>query len=217
MSLGELQPDGGYSVMGLWHLNGNANDASGKGNNGSVSGAIAINTGKFGGAYSFDGTDDYISIPHSISLNITGDITIALWIKVDDVKSLSDEVPDVLTKGDYNEAYSVWAGNWDLEKDGYTFAINNNQVVSNTDASGGWDFLVCVKSGTSGLIYLNGRLDGSGTVPSTIRTTSTALTISSSSYPFAGDIDEVAIWNRALSAAEIRALYAYAQPSIRIL
>jgi hypothetical protein len=57
---------------------GNANDASGNGNNGSVDGA-SLTAGKFGQCYSFDGSDDYIDINTPAIQDGTQDFTVAFW------------------------------------------------------------------------------------------------------------------------------------------
>ena len=55
------------SVVGLWHMNGNAVDSSGKGNDGIINGGVDCNVqGKFGKGCGFDGVDDYISITNPI-------------------------------------------------------------------------------------------------------------------------------------------------------
>ena len=69
------------SLVGWWRFEGNANDSSGKGNNGTVYGS-SLDTGKFGRCYSFDGVDDYVGLPEppAASTNInTG--SVFAWIK----------------------------------------------------------------------------------------------------------------------------------------
>ena len=71
-------------LVGYWGLNGNANDQSGNGNNGTVNGA-ALTTDRFGNvdsAYSFDGNGNFIEIPNSSSLQNISSITIGAWINV---------------------------------------------------------------------------------------------------------------------------------------
>ena len=78
-------------LAGWWGFNGNAQDGSGNGNNGTVFGA-SLATDRFGNpnqSYSFDGFNDRIRIPHSSNfLNDTG--SISLWMNVSQLPSLND-------------------------------------------------------------------------------------------------------------------------------
>ncbi|RKY55315.1 MAG: hypothetical protein DRP89_03575, partial [Candidatus Neomarinimicrobiota bacterium] len=69
-------------LVAYYPFNGNANDESGNGNDGTVNGAT-LTTDRFGNensAYSFDGVDDYIMVQDSPELQFgTNDFTIALW------------------------------------------------------------------------------------------------------------------------------------------
>ena len=68
-------------LVGYWPFNGNANDESGNNNNGTVSGAT-LTTDRFGNAnkaYSFDGTNDYISVLDNNSLDLTNQLTLSAW------------------------------------------------------------------------------------------------------------------------------------------
>ena len=79
---GEVFPDGTYSVQGLWHLNGNGTDSSGNAYNGTVTGATATQSGKFGQAYNFVG-DQYINIG-DVAL-VTNATTILFWMNPNDI------------------------------------------------------------------------------------------------------------------------------------
>ena len=70
-------------LVGYWPFSGNANDASSNGNNGTVNGASLTTdrNGNANSAYSYDGVNDYIQVPHSSSISITGDITMSAWVK----------------------------------------------------------------------------------------------------------------------------------------
>ena len=70
-------------LMAYYAFNGNANDESGNGNNGTVNGAT-LTTDRLGNAnnaYSFDGEDDYIKVPNSPSIDVAGNtISITAWV-----------------------------------------------------------------------------------------------------------------------------------------
>jgi hypothetical protein len=72
-------------LAGWWPFTGNANDLSGNGNNGTVSGATltADRFGTIGAAYKFNGTSDHISVPSSTSINFgTGSYAVNVWVKL---------------------------------------------------------------------------------------------------------------------------------------
>jgi hypothetical protein len=73
-------------LVAYYPFNGNANDESGNGNDGNVTGATLTSDGlgNPSGAYSFDGMDDYIRVPDDDSLDLSDGLTIMAWIKSDD-------------------------------------------------------------------------------------------------------------------------------------
>src|SRR5215213_8904042 len=69
------------SLVAFYPFNGNANDASGKGNNGNVNGA-SVATDRFGNsnaAYDFDGVNDFIQIANHSSLDLNYHFSISVW------------------------------------------------------------------------------------------------------------------------------------------
>jgi len=86
------------SLVGLWHFDEGsgttATDSSESGNTGTLINGPVWTTGKVGGALSFDGTDDYVSVPDSDSLDITNQLTIDLWVKPQNtIEELSGTCP----------------------------------------------------------------------------------------------------------------------------
>lgn len=81
-------------LVGWWPFNGNANDESGNGNNGTVNGATLTSDrfGNAGKAYSFDGVDDVIIVQDDTTLQIrTGEITISVWALLN-TSSFDDDI-----------------------------------------------------------------------------------------------------------------------------
>ncbi|HEY2018036.1 MAG TPA: LamG domain-containing protein [Bryobacteraceae bacterium] len=94
----------GANVVGLWHLDENSGqmvlDSSSFGNNGqlgSTTGADANDpswtAGKFGSGLHFNGTSNYVQVPSSASLSVTGSITVESWIKLDSYGAVSNDAP----------------------------------------------------------------------------------------------------------------------------
>ena len=157
-----------------------------------------------GQAFSFDGVDDFVEVPDSISLDPT-EITIATWVKI---ASAPISLGNIVSKG---------------VNSGYRFRINNDRIVlvldrggTNTLLSTGfvplnqWTHIAVVGSSTGLRIYLDGILDASNSVAYGAPDTTGTLKIGAEpgfGEFFNGLIDEVSIYNRALTAAEIQSIF----------
>lgn len=204
--------------QGLWHFEGNADDTSGNGNNGTVNGATLV-TGRVGNeAYSFDGSNDYITAPSALSLQITGNISIAAWIKADSY-SQYESIVQYANPGESeanNHLYNVtWANSGGDIRLFWEYGGGNNVITDfNTNLNTGqWYHIVVVRdaSETKAHLYVDGTLFGSETYSNnpTGGTTSQLWigTDGGTSGYFDGTIDEVAIWSRDLSSLEVNNLY----------
>lgn len=202
--------------MGLDEPSGSISfaDISGAGNNGVCSGntcPIAGVSGKLGSAVLFDGSDDMIEIPGSSSLDISGDLTITLWVRpsVDSSQfhnswnffiyhrsSLKYEVGFYDTGGPRFKPYNESGSAFDLSA-GVEFSANV------------WRHVAAVREGTALRIYIDGILATSrNDFTGDLRGASGQVRIggNGSSRGFQGTIDEVSIYSRALTAAEILSL-----------
>jgi len=185
----------------LFDSSGNGNDATCSGNGCPTYGS----SGKFGNSLSFStsGQDDFLSVSDSSDLDITGDIAIEAWTFANSFVNN----PDIVTKGDFSEAYSLWY----RTTGEVSFAIDsdvNGALVSNSVLSlNNWHHVVVLREGNTRRIYIDGQLDSSDTYSSAITTNNNPLFISTSAFGFSGRIDEVAVYNRSLSAEEIEARY----------
>jgi len=214
--------------MGLvaWYpFNGNANDSSGNGNNGTVSGAT-LTTDRFGNpgkAYSFNGTNAYISVPNSSSLSIVGDITISAWIY--DYGDNGAGYHTVLTKDlsgswSYNISISLIAGGTGQEyKKVFSGRRNNptgdykfSNVAIDTNR---WTHLVVTIKNDTIHFFENGvdigfiaSLGDVFTIPMIDQ--NIGLTIgwnNEAGQWMSGKLDDIRIYSRALNVAEIDTLY----------
>ncbi|MHA2398490.1 MAG: DUF2341 domain-containing protein [Promethearchaeota archaeon] len=180
------------NYVGVWHLSENPSgtiyDSTSYNNDGTSNGNVDQVNGIIDGSLNFNGANDYIDCGNNNSLDITENITIEQWIKGDDFSN----DPDTLTKGTYEEAYSVWI----LADGRITLELNNGTFRSLTAIStGDWNFVTCTYDGTTRRIYLNGTEDNSGAYSTPIETVTGALTISSNPWSFDGLVDEVRISN----------------------
>ncbi|MDR4989229.1 MAG: DUF2341 domain-containing protein, partial [Bacteroidales bacterium] len=188
----------------VMHMTGTPEDASTAENtvDSDAEGTSSEPDGKIGGARAFDGTDkSFIQIEHSSSLDITGDITISVWVNPQNISAF----PDLITKGSWSEAYSTYidpSGELRFRLNTQTF--NSTQAINENE----WSYLAFTKSGTSWAIYIDGAVQGSGTnAPATIASIMLDLFLSSDEYPYDGLMDEVRISSTARSADWIATKY----------
>lgn len=185
-------------------------------NNGTVYDA-SWTSGQIGGALSFDGDGDYVSIPDDNSLDITDNLTIAAWVKRAGGGSSNEIIVSKYngTSGQYSYRLFFSSTNtvrWWLSQNGGT---SNREYVDSTlkitDTS--WHFIVVTfKSGVL-RIYIDGA-DKTGSSKgsiTSIHASTEPLFIgqeNTGSY-FDGKIDEVRIYEEVLSASEISQLFRY--------
>lgn len=194
-------------------------DVSGYGNNGTNIGSTIMNMtgGKYGGAFEFDGIDDYINI--STSPIVSGDqVTISAWVNMKGYSPTgqSSIAVDGLSGGNRNWQFAVHPDDSDPHKVHLAIWTNASAVYYNlTDTDvplNQWTYLTGVYNGTDVFMYFNGERDG-GTTPVTGNIFADSLDISIGSLGggsntwFNGTIDEVRVWNRSLTAAEVQQQY----------
>jgi len=201
-------------VVGAWHFDegsGNiAHDTSGEGNDGTIYGGANWTDGKFGEALEFDGVDDYVKVPGSASLNITDAITIEAWVKPKG--NYSDlEFPTIVRK---EGAYTLRFHHDDGSLQGFVWIDGipeGSCKLGNAWDTTKWTYFVFVYDGQYLRLYRNGveAITPEGQT-GTIDVSTDNLGIGArgeGDYVFKGFIDEVRIYNGALSEEEISDLY----------
>jgi hypothetical protein len=181
-------------------------DSSGNNNAGTISDATWTSAGKFGSALAFNGTNARVSISASPSLNVTTGITLEAWI----MPTASQGGWRTIMQREV-DAYFLNASNDNgplLPSGG---AVFNGQVdwLSGTVANpvNVWTHIALTHDGTMLRLYVNGVLAASKARTGAIQTNSNPLWIGGNSpygEYFQGIIDEVRVYNRALSQAEIQ-------------
>lgn len=199
-------PDLNDGLIAYYGFEGNANDSSGNGNHGTEYGGINYLDGKIGKAAMFDGENTYISVADNSSLRLNI-FTITAWVRPDIIWGGNR----IAEKGDSN---SYWL---DINPDakalvgfydgGYNDLISEENILSNN-----WYFIAGTYDGDSLKIYINGTLDNSLTLFSTPYQSDQPLIIGwkyngITEDHFSGLIDELRIYNRALSESKIQELY----------
>lgn len=206
-------------LIAWYPFNGNANDESGNGNNGTVNGAT-LTRDRFGianNAYSFDGLNDFIFIPSSNSLDINSDLTISAWVKFSSV----NDSGIILWRGDDANSQNPYFLFKDNNTIGFRRDIDDGNTIVNAIApyttidTVNYIFIVGRYQSSSGLMEIiinDSMISGElATYPITYSTSSMWNMIGSvdlgTQYFFNGKIDDIRIYNRALTQTEITALY----------
>ena len=177
-------------------------DASGNGNTGAIANATWTASGKFGSALVFNGSNALVTIADAPELNLTTAMTLMAWVKPSAASTL---FTDVIWK-DYF-AYFLEATS-DTGTPGVGAFINGTTHVWIPAPSaltvGAWAHLAATYDGANVRLYVNGVQVGISAQTGTIGTTTTPLWIGGAQR-FSGVIDEVRIYNVALTQAQIQA------------
>ena len=222
------------SGLVAWYpFDGNASDMSGNGNDGTVYGATLgeDRNGEAGKAYEFDGVNDWIDLNNKL---ITENFTLSLWTQIDLNHTVeSDEQGVVLHSAYYNGRGLITfyrAEDYLSLPEGLEFRFHTGTSLSNQKTSydegeitdfGNWNNLVITHTNGAVTYFYNSSLAKSVSVSSFVVTnsypyTNNGETIGKASWSngsyFKGSIDDVRIYNRALSEAEVQALYELEKP-----
>ena len=211
-------------IVGLWHLDEAAGttgantviDHSGQGNNGTPTSVTFGGTGKLSTAASFNGTSSSIAMGSGPALNT---FSISAWINASSAITATSVIAGRMqgsAGGTKHNYYLLIDGTTKKLDIGFSNGSTWPTVLgtNTTWTIGTWYHVVGTYDGTTSLLYINGVSDPttSGAASGTPNTASSfTLDIGAdtpeSAYYFPGSIDEVAIWNKALNATEVKQLY----------
>ena len=195
-------------LVGWWPFNGNANDESGNGNNGTVGSGVTLSLDRFMGnnaAYDFNGSGNIslTSLPTIGSQNFT----ISGWVKTNNT-SVRKGIACWGQDQPWQSTYFFITSSGYLKFD---FAYNGGPQSSTFIADNNWHFVAVTCN--SGLIqlFLDGQINGSPLqMNPNINGANKALGANidnSGSNNFVGSLDDIGIWNLALTQNEITQLY----------
>ncbi len=206
------------ALVGYWPFNGNANDESGNGHNGEVHGAT-LTTDRFGNensAYSFDGVDNYIQVPDSFL--ISNNFTISFWAQPEKVSGLNNVLCDGSSFYGGNDFLIGFEGN-SIRLRADKQAPLNYEYTSPTELQNlsildKWVNVVWVMKPDYSKIFLNGNEISTINVKGSNSGYHNDFSVIGGrdvwdqvdSY-YKGKLDEIAIYNRALSADEVMNLF----------
>lgn len=200
-------------LVGYWNLDEGKGtttaDFSGQGNNGTLVNGLTWVDGKLGKALSFDGVDDYIDAGSKASLQLRKPYTFEAWVKADNfndnstIVALYEDAPNYIF---LSRSYERWAFILVIEGVGTQIL---SDAAAQTDV---WVHTVATVDSSGNMsLYINGVKQAETDTTNDLTGTGTVrigwLGYSNPAYYFDGLIDEVRIYNQALSETEIRAIY----------
>jgi hypothetical protein len=183
-------------------------DVSGNNNTGTITAGTWSTTGKYGGALSFNGTSSRVSVPDAASLDLTTGMTLEAWVNP---SALGTAWRTVIMKEQpaNNLTYALY-GNTDTSRpSAHVYTAGGETILKGTAALAlnAWTHLATTFDGSMLRMYVNGVLVSSVAVTGPIVQTTGALRIGGNtiwSEWFRGLIDDVRVYSRALSAAELQ-------------
>ncbi len=227
VSSGIVLPNPSSGLVACYSFNGTANDISGNGNNATIYGPVLTNDrfGNANSAYLFSGTNNYIYVESPVGLpNGNSPRTIAAWINCYG-DTAGDKYQSIAGYGSAlnGQSFSLErGGNSGSENDKKLFVLgwNNDYRGTTTLADNQWKHVAVTFDGTNTKLYVDGVLDG--TNPKVYNTVLNAeglrigFMISNDGWHsyFNGAIDDVYIYNRALTQNEITALANVVSPTV---
>ncbi|MDC1370272.1 hypothetical protein N8289_00365, partial [Flavobacteriales bacterium] len=217
-------------LVGYWPFCGNANDESGNGNNGTVYGA-SLTTDRLGNinsAYSFNGSSNKIDCgPLSNIPNTVGDITQSAWVLAPTNQTSFSKLTIMSKRQSESQGWPTIGGGSNgnhsfpvnnqayffLNSSGYGAGVASALTSNSLTNDSSWHLVTGTKNGNIYKLYFDGVIQDS-LIDSKSLTSNSNLIIGyegcwgfNSERWFSGKIDDIGIWNRALSASEVQQLY----------
>ena len=208
-------------LIGWWPFSGNTNDLSGNGNNGTLNGPT-ITTDRFGqsnNAYSFDGLNDFISLPNILPVQIG---TISFWFQTN-----SNNAQILVYHANANGDDGFGSANANTIEDhtgltssptnvlGACYVFDNSSGISHTStetiAQNQWYHMAVTFNSTTAFCYINGVLIYTMNISSESGNNSPTVTYIGrprlATRFLSGKFDDLGVWNRVLTQQEITNLY----------
>lgn len=208
--VGPLCLEGAPQGVGWWAAEGNAQDVYGL-NDGAL-GSVSLAAGYSGSAFDFDGAHD-VRVPDSASLSLVNSLTLEGWVylRAYDSSHLQTVVSKNRANGGTGYAIQV------LKSGKVALALNNGSFNFTLSSAaplpvGEWVHVAATRSGSSARLYINGQLStGTTSAPSgNLLDSALPLTIGSedtvANRYFNGLVDELTLYNQALSDAQLQAI-----------
>lgn len=211
------------ALLAYWKLNENtgtiASDSSGNSNTGNLINNPIWVQGKSGSALQFNGINKYVDARNPANLQLTGALTLEGWIKLNDTAAnaaLFGRGHGLGSDGNYGYFLTYYAPTKSLYFDTYSATARDALYLSNAITDNNWHHIAATWDGTTNSngkkLYLDGKLVAQkASAVNSIGIPAYNFRIGldgNGNYPLNGAIDEVKVYNKALTASEIQANYA---------
>jgi hypothetical protein len=181
-------------------------DSTGHGHTGTISGAAWTHGGRHGGSMNFSGDHAYVNIPDSSAFHLTKGMTVEAWVRPTASDGWREAVLKEIPGG---LSYALYAEDNNGKPGGWMHSSRDNGVEPSRGlALNTWTHIATTYDGTTMRFYVNGVLKGSLKVGGAIATGNGPVRLGGNDVWgewFKGQIDDVRIWSRALSASEVHA------------
>jgi hypothetical protein len=200
---------GANGLVGAWSFDeasgATVADASGAGNAGTITGATRV-AGKYGGALSFNGSSDLVRVPDAASLHLGSALTMEAWVRPTALGSVWRTV--LMKQRGTNLGYALYGNDNGTLPTAHLFTTSDLGTRGTSALPlDTWSFLAATWDGTTARLYVNGTEVASRAVGGTIASTADPLTMGGNGVWgewFQGQLDNVRLYNRALSASEVQ-------------
>jgi lysophospholipase L1-like esterase len=188
---------------------GSGNDESGLGNHGTLSGATLTPEGKFGDGLSFDGQNDWVTVPDTTSLDLETSFTLEAWVYPLGILSGFRTVLQKEDQANKGPIYGLYSDEGGQQGHHSSAVVVGSALLSEgpTLPQATWSHLAATYDGVVVRLYVDGAEVASQNLGSPLPTSSDPLRIGGNNILgqfFEGRLDEVRIYNRALTGTEIQ-------------
>ena len=209
------------NMISWWTGDDTAQDLYGN-NDGTLQSGTTYVSGVVNKAFLFDGVNDVVVVPDSDDLDLTGDMTLELWVKQ---TGFLNDIQTVICKGAGdvpNNEPAVFLMRFETATTKFYFKDSTGAYIEKGGPAfedGMWHHYAYVRQGNQHIMYADGFEFGwqsftnppasSVGLPLTIGAEYHNPTSSTNDYDrfFGGEVDEIGVYNRALSEAEIQSIY----------
>jgi hypothetical protein len=180
-------------------------DLSPNGNTGTLTNGPTYSSAN-GGSLSFDGTNDYVSGTNNITLQLVNDLTVSAWVKLGDAGNQG--IVEKMKNSPYN-GYGITKQSglfkfWTASDDNYTYTNSNTTYIADNN----WYYVVGRRMSGTNRLFINSILQSDSQSPPLSDSGQIYVVgryySNVDNYYLGGNIAQVSIYNRALSAAEIQ-------------